>query len=62
MLFDKPSQKTTGRIKFYGTTPCGREVYGHFFRIYKNTFQIKAGKFWRQVSTVYLSKADEKNV
>lgn len=59
MLFDKPSNKITGRLKFSGTTPFGHKVSGYFFRIVKNNLQIKSGETWHKVNAVYLSRNSE---
>ena len=52
MLFDKPSEKTTGRMKFYGTTPLGNKVCGYFFRIHRRSMQIKMGDKWHIVNKI----------
>lgn len=59
MLFDKPSNKITGRIKFFGTTPLGHKVSGYFFRIIKKSLQIKCGEKWHNVNAIHLSRVLE---
>ena len=56
MLFDKPSNKITGRRKFYGVTPYGHKISGFFFRIKKRSLQIKVGKIWRVVNTISIKE------
>ena len=62
MLFDKPSGKATGRVKFFGTTPLGLKVSGYFFRIIKKKLQIKCGEKWYKVDKVYLSRKADHDV
>ena len=61
MLLDKPSGKINGRIKFYGTTPLGHKISGHFFRIFKQNLYIKSGESWHKVNAIYLSHNSEVN-
>ncbi len=58
MLFDKPSKKITGRIKFSGITPLGHNVSGYFFRIRQRTLQIKVGDEWHKVNKIFLSRIE----
>jgi len=53
MLMSKPSNRITGRVKFYGFTPLGFKVSGYFARIAKRTFQIKAGGTWFKVDKIF---------
>lgn len=55
----KPTNKVTGRIEFYGTTPLGHKVRGYFFRIFRQNLYIKSADEWHKVNAVYLSRTSE---